>query len=370
MTKIQEMNELRMKLAHFLKLCLWFLAIRSFQLSIVYITPAQFDISSTTYEIINSSTLNSIFNKFIHWDNVYFHRSFNEGPSFEHEWVFGPLWWRTINKIPHNGDKFLIGIIFANVLNFATMMMVYELTFLKFGDPVKSYLSSIFFIISPMGIFSMIPYSENLSNFLIIFGLYLYYQRSTICYLSSSILFSFSVMTRSNTIIIGFLYLYDFIIIQSIIPLISGLILASSLFILNYIPYLNFCPERGEWCDYTIPSLYSFAQSYYWNVGFLKYWSVNNIFNFVIASPMLILLYKSISSTRDLKLKVITILHLILCVFFIHVQIVLRISSFIPITYWYLSDLIMKGRGSQWILYLVIWIPLQATLFSSFLPPA
>lgn len=361
-----------MKLNHFIKLTTSFLLVRSFQLVIVHLTPSKFDISSIQYQITSNVILNNVLNKLIHWDNVFFYKLLNRGPSFEHEWVFGPLWWRLVKSIPLPCDKFIIGVVLANVLNYFTMILIYELTKLKFDNLTKSFISGLLFIISPMGVFAMIPYSENLSNFFIVLGLYLYYQRSKLLYLTSSILFGLSVLTRSNTLIVGSLFLYDFISQKSIIALISGLIMGSSVFILNYIPYLEYCPNREVWCNNMIPSIYSFAQSHYWDVGFLRYWTMNNVFNFIIASPMLFLLFQSIKNyyTKDLKLTILASLHLILCVFFIHVQIVLRISGFIPLTYWYLSDLMLSNKGQNWILYLMIWIPLQTTLFSAFLPPA
>lgn len=363
-----------MKTSHLIKLSLLFIIVRSIQLSLVYITPSQFDLSSRHQQLISNEILNTILNNFIHWDAVYFHKSFNQGPGFEHEQVFGPLWWRFIKFIPNDGDNFIKATIITNILNYITMIIIYELTLLKFKYDRKSYLSSIFFILSPQGIFSIVPYSENLSNFFIILGLYIHYKTinrlNLLGYIITSTLFGLSTLTRSNTIITGVIFLYDFISFHSISAFIGGIILFGSFILLNYLPYKEFCPERGEWCLNTIPSIYSYAQGHYWNVGFLKYWTLNNLINFLLASPMIFLIYKSIIHTNDFKLKILAVLHLILCVFFIHVQIILRISSFLPIIYWYLSDLIIQDKGKRWILYLIIWIPLQTTLYSSFLPPA
>lgn len=199
-----------MLINHLVKLTGLFILIKTLQLVLVYITPRQFDLSSIQIKLISNKILDKIFNRFIHWDNVYFNKLFNIGPTFEHEWVFGPLWWRLINYAPIK-NKFIFAIIIVQILNYLSMIIIYELTFLKFKNYRKSLLTCIFFIYSPMGLFSIIPYSENLSNFLIIFGLYLYNLNSNLSYLLSSFIFSLSIMTRSNTIIIGFLFFYDFI---------------------------------------------------------------------------------------------------------------------------------------------------------------
>ena len=43
----------------------------------------------------------------------------------------------------------------------------------------------------------------------------------------------------------------------------------------------------SEWCSYFIPIPYSYIQSHYWNVGFLRYFHWKQIPNFVLASPMI-----------------------------------------------------------------------------------
>jgi len=42
-----------------------------------------------------------------------------------------------------------------------------------------------------------------------------------------------------------------------------------------------------EWCTCTIPSIYGYVQDRYWNVGFLRYWTLSNAPNFLLALPAL-----------------------------------------------------------------------------------
>lgn len=67
----------------------------------------------------------------------------------------------------------------------------------------------------------------------------------------------------------------------------------------QYIAYAAFCIEPTNttdtslyprpWCASRLPLIYGFVQSHYWDVGFLRYWTVAQIPNFIIATPMLAL---------------------------------------------------------------------------------
>ncbi|KAI4967008.1 hypothetical protein ZWY2020_034459 [Hordeum vulgare] len=63
--------------------------------------------------------------------------------------------------------------------------------------------------------------------------------------------------------------------------------------------YLNICLHRDTdelrpWCKAKLPLLYSFIQSHYWGVGFLRYFQVKQLPNFLLASPVLSLAVYSI----------------------------------------------------------------------------
>ncbi|KAK1775088.1 GPI mannosyltransferase [Copromyces sp. CBS 386.78] len=51
--------------------------------------------------------------------------------------------------------------------------------------------------------------------------------------------------------------------------------------------------EAREWCTAVVPSIYTFVQKHYWNVGFFRYWTLPNIPLFLLAAPMLAILVKS-----------------------------------------------------------------------------
>jgi phosphatidylinositol glycan class V len=198
--------------------------------------------------------------------------------------------------------------------------------------------------------------------------------------------------------------------------------------------YKEYCESSGTdqgrrpWCNYWIPSIYSWVQSHYWyvlpllhrrftepfprNVGFLRYWTLSNIPLFLIAAPMLWLLSSSsVTVLRDLTYQstaesntrqksesaTTTVNEPRLCAFphlalpqlvlavtaatNYHVQIINRISSGYPIWYLVVASWIVgrekttgggtKDKYSEWTIRLmVVYSIVQGILFAAFLPPA
>ena len=168
----------------------------------------------------------------------------------------------------------------------------------------------------------------------------------------------------------------------------------------QYLAYLTFCfpsinqPEP-QWCSQTLPSIYSYVQSKYWNVGFLRYWTISQLPNFLLAAPSLSLIFaysiphlqkmlpefvfrKTSTPSRSFKSLTIDphVIHAtILCLILLlasHTQIILRLAGSMPLTYWAAAWLLSKHQtlGRLWVTWSVLWSLISIVLWSTFLPPA
>lgn len=410
------------------------------QYGLVILTPInQFDTS--TELLLNRYTVEGekfwnrlLWNKLLSWDAVYFMKGMlaRDGkPQFEHEYAFSQLWIHLVRLCTPNRELYSllkVGVILENALHYLATIVLYFLTVKTFSSNTQRSVyakslarkTAVLFIFSSAAGFLTGVYSEPLSFALAFLGMWARqcailtalpkhvdcsYTKLPL-YLASSVCFSLATLNRPNCILLGIYYLFDLWHMVSsrkygkalLFPLLSGLLLFfTSIYQLYGIPYSIFCPQRGAWCDqlylapFTKQSFYGFLQTHYWNQGFLKYWTLNNIPNFLFALPNFIaLIYSVIYFSRiypyyNLRPLVwITASMIIIFLLFAHVQTVNRISSFIPLHLWYIADRLVKSSNSKnemkfrgddriahyYILWVVLWVPIQTVLFASFLPPA
>lgn len=420
------------------QLCSVFALIKAAELFAVIISPSQFDVSTITLlqeytsersvildslsSLINTERIKMhVLDKLLSWDSVYFFKLTFDGIAFEHEWVFGPLLWRLLGVLmklfsSNIYDALIVSMIINNICHFLSCVLLRKLTLLIFGPRFKSKklvstfanTCSLLCAIQPSGIFSTVGYSESVSQLFCYLGLY--YRAYALTnnvrqhrkqYLLSGICFSIAFGYRSNCLLYGILYLYDLFnaikhrtFVSMLMSLISGLLLFASLYISVALPYLRYCPERGEWCQSITKSLVTYAQSYYWNVGFLKYFTLGNIPLFLIAMPQLLVLILSLIRFKACK-KIrgewlVCFVYTFLQFTTMHVQIVNRVSTCTFLHIWFLSSLLYQDafngnanankkkqnflfsqRFAHWmILFWMVWVIVQAGLYAVFLPPA
>jgi phosphatidylinositol glycan class V len=326
-----------------------------------------------------------------------------EGLTFEHEWVFCPIWWRIMNfiKLEFNlqfYDVLLLFTILNNLLIICITKLIYLLIFQLcelnaknipkgFNISKFAYIASLLVLVQPSGIFSTTIYSETPVQFLTYFGLYIFHKSRRnskivhkLLYLSSGIIFSLAFGIRSNSLLYGIIYVYDLTQFKNFKDIICTITTGSFLFISliysTYLSYIEYCPTRGAWCDSMTKSLVSYAQSHYWNNGFLNYFTMNNIPMFIIAAPQLIIILQSIWMFKNwigcTHIILISVIYWIIQFTSMHVQIVNRVSTFIPIHIFYVSFLLNNESkyGKIILRWWIVWMFVQTSLFAAFLPPA
>lgn len=350
--------------------------------------------------------------------------------------------------------------------------MLYQLTLTAFPKvPAKrrsmfAFLTASLHIISPAGMFLCAPYAESIFSFLNFSGFYFYarslertvgsFDASWVGFmLLSGAFFGIATTFRGNGLFSGLVLVYDAIsttilmlrscdfannIRRLLVTLIAGLMMGCLSVIPQYVAYLEYCTGQNietpgrPWCSNWVPSIYAWVQRHYWwgyrsllyselslprEVGFMRYWTVSNIPLFLLATPMLYILARSIiwalsgvvrskphsskaidrKSSGNIaqknehetnskhtngiarKLALPQILLVVLALTTYHVQIITRLSSGYPVWYWWLASMMIEDReivfaGRRWRLavcitrWMVIYAIIQGGLFASFLPPA
>ncbi|XP_063708077.1 GPI mannosyltransferase 2 isoform X2 [Culicoides brevitarsis] len=327
-----------------------------------------------------------------------------------------------------------------------------ELSLRMTGNKKWAQLVALLFCLNPASIFFTAPYSETLYSWLT-FRIMLETSDNTISFMRLVMPLSLSLVCRSNGFInLGYVIYFALksclslskklnkmtIIVRTILVVGCALILYGITQLYFYYLYcsrhhINHSPaiiqyaqkhgfilsgirQNGSspWCDNDLPMSYSYIQNHYWNVGFLNYYKLKQLPNFLLAAPILgIFLHFCFNyiaqNTRyciylgllDNKItKKITLfekqifpfmLHglflTMFCILFVHIQVATRLlASSSPLLYWYcanyfkdtginsleeIRDIILldKSEARRLILCYFIGFALFGTiLFSNFLP--
>ncbi|AOA60425.1 Glycosyl phosphatidyl inositol biosynthesis mannosyltransferase [Komagataella phaffii CBS 7435] len=406
----------------------WFSCYKILQLAFLMgsLITESFDVSTPT--LASDSGSRSLIHvtvlRLINWDAVYFYKLFNNEPNFEHEFVFSPFWTTLVRQLPVEDPilKFIVAGIVTNILHLANALLIYEISkeiriradFKTSSSSKFELVSALIYVVLPAGAFVIMPYSEVFNSFLCFTGLLLKLKSASkdgelierkLLYLVSAIFFGIAFQVRSNSVLYGILYLIDLVQRRQRIALFAGASMGLLVAINQFVPYYQFCRihdfsywadirssgddfdidlydlGRPEWCHSKLPFLTLHAQATYWNNGFLRYWTLNNIPNFLIGLPTVLVLLASVSHKYQHQGKLVTDLKLITIVFVFlnvtcwHVQIINRVSNFIPINCWMLAEMILDDSPQRKvalgvIVYYIAWNLTQTSLYSSFLPPA
>ena len=344
-----------------------------------------------------------VFGGFRRWDAHYFLHISEHGYTYEHTMAFYPLYPFVIRSIT---NWILCLECISSILSFRSVALLVAITlntffFIKAAHMLQNLTNYVFnnnqrqsnravylFCFNPASIFFTAPYTESLFAWLTFSVMYNVATNK----LNSAILpLCLSIACRSNGFInVGFVLYYGFthaltinrtsiykylfkllhyfvLILLAILAFFSIQIYQYSLFCSHYDNKFSYiliehafkngyvlAGERiSSWCTHTVPLAYSYIQSYYWNVGFMKYYEIHQIPNFLLALPILIVflsnIYKFVRKHRLSLIKSLFVdsnkqfVHMVHVTFltlfsiaFVHIQVTTRLlASASPCLYWF-----------------------------------
>lgn len=385
-------------------------------------------------------------NGFRHWDGEYFLHIAEHGYTYENTLAFYPLYPMAVKSgayllhtlcedfLNMRSCCLLVGVALNVALFCKAANILYALTQRIFNDLNKSWNVALLFCFNPASIFFTAAYSETLFCLL---SLYVMLECSTqIRAVRSTFALALNIAARSNGLVnMGFPFYFivrKFILKQS--SLLSSILKMTFCLLLSVVPltFFNFYAfrlfclvdktmnhteavldyarqkkfvlsgyrygEQSPWCHERFPFPYSYIQSHYWQVGFLKYYQIKQIPNFILALPILtFVLWHCLKYLRHFHKNIIpkhTLVHLVkeykslpfilhalaltlFCIFFVHIQISTRLlCSATPCVYWFASDympksldkLELRSKAGLIFLWFASYVLVGTTMFSNNLP--
>lgn len=291
------------------------------------------------------------------WDSIFFQNIQKDGYTSEHQLAFFPLMPLLANcfryfKIPN--------IIFVNIIFLINSILLYKIS--ESINPEVTRNVFYFFIFNPSSIIFSSFYTETLFMFLFLLFLFKYLEHK---YLQCTLLISLSCLCRSNGI------LFCLFLKHKILYCVLSLSLISI--------YQLYCLSKMSSniiINLKIP--YSYIQKKYWNQGFLKFYTFNNISNILISLPFIFFnlycIFKIDFKHKLVKnLKFILLIQTILAILFLHLNMYFRFVSYNPIIYIFMGHMYKYEKTVSFRIYCRYYLAFSvayAVLYGAFYPPA
>ena len=392
------------------RVCLLLLAITSYHLLPSYDHSTQLffppDCTSTTDRLIQL-TLSPL----LRWDALQFLAIARDGYQVEKQHAFFPLLPATLSAIAYPLGA-LLGLCSSTALLLSSLLLncvllplsvspLYRLTLLLSSSPSVSYLSCVLWLLCPSAVFVLCGgYTELLYSCCVYWGLWLC---ATDRLLLSSCVLCLAAWTRSNGSLLCIFPLVrctqqaysrwrdgptsrqqQVLTSWLVSAAVCGLLVVGPSLLYSHVSSLDYCAARPvinstqplpAYCFHWLPSMYSYIQSTYWNVGPFHYWQLHQLPNFALATPALTTATAAIhwSTHRGSGWWVYGVYCLVLvavCVIVVHVQVSTRLLSAVPLLYWYMADCWQRSeRHATWLLtWCLAYATVGTVLFSLFLP--
>ncbi|ORX69897.1 mannosyltransferase, partial [Linderina pennispora] len=377
----------------------------------------------------------------VRWDSFYFLHISESGYVFEQEHAFFPLLpglMRLLDStvlaplhlvVDRQLSLTIAGLVVCNLAFVLAAVALYKLGCRTLKNESLAYIAALLFVLAPSNMFMSAIYTESLFAWLVFTAILRTTEQK---HAEASLWLCLSSLCRSNGALYSGFIVWDMVVMSeawssktlalprraAVIALqmvkALALVLISSLGFMAFqiYGYREFCMNGSvtprRYCSSTLPLLYSFVQDEYWNVGFLRYYTVQQIPNFLLALPMAGLSAAGLwaysrhdvsriltlgwRSSQERKRSVRThSLHmayfgddllphmylwaLLLCVATttMHVQVITRFFSSVPPVFWFAAHLVSSGNRlvqRAVLTYFIGYGLVGVVLFSNFLPPA
>ena len=348
----------------------------------------------------------------LRWDALHFLGIARDGYVVEKEHAFFPLLPATLSVMA-TPPAALLNLCPSTALLLSSFILnclllplsippLYRLTLLLSSSPSLSYLSCALWLLCPSAIFQLTGgYTELLYACCVFWGLWLC---ATDRVLLSSCVLCLAAWTRSNGVL---LLIFPVVrcseglyrmwrsssewrdALRSMVAWLATLaactlLIVSPASLFAYIASRAYCtppplpsPTHAlpSYCSTWLPSMYAYVQSTYWNVGPFHYWTLQQLPNFLLATPILTTATAALWWTvrqggRYREYGAHLLLSLCVCVVVLHVQVSTRYLSSVPLLYWYMAWCWQRSeKHAQWLLsWCATYALVGAVLFSLFLP--
>lgn len=265
-----------------------------------------------------------LFGGFERWDGQHFLHIAKHGYVYENSLAFFPLfpflvaalsWVLRLFLFFLNDDSLLVlAAVILNVYMFIeAVKSLYELSLKVTKSEKVAYKASLLFCLNPATVFFIAPYTECL------FSLLTFKAMSKGSSIAKVVLIMLSSCTRSNGLLnVGFLA-YDFVktralLLKSLVTLTACIVPFAIFQLFGYYTFCmnfqsvltqdlinfgnqndlillgRFSHHNQSWCYNKLPLPYSYVQDTYWNVGFMRYFELKQLPNFILALPVVALI--------------------------------------------------------------------------------
>ncbi|NXN37896.1 PIGV mannosyltransferase, partial [Rhinoptilus africanus] len=285
------------------------------------------------------------------WDAEHFLFIAERGYLYEHNCAFFPLYplalrvlaegalWPLQRLLRLRSRLLLSAVLLNSLFSLLAAAALYKLGCLVLRCRRMAFLAALLFSLTPANVFMAAAYSESMFAFLAFSAMWQLEKGQSWL---SGLLFSLASGARANGLINAGFFLYShskcfalqlqggsgsvrrllplwkqiLSLASSAVLMCAGIFLPFALF--QYYAYMRFCGaaislepavpkpllqlaldkgyrlvatngSKPPWCSQRFPVVYSYIQDAYWNVGFLRYFELRQIPNFLLALPVTLL---------------------------------------------------------------------------------